>query len=101
MRKYHIGEDENTNNESYEYSKTPKSVDDLRRRVADMSVLADIQSIGHKALVRVQAHAGTSQYMASGGEDHFWLNKFCYNKKVSGPYTLYYFRFDREVLWLY
>ena len=92
MEKHYIGDDD-----VYEAKATvdkPKSIEDLRNRIADMSILAEVEIKKSRVLVRVHGHGGTNQYMASGMSDRFWLNRHCLSKKVSGDTVIYYFSFE-------
>lgn len=97
MRKYFIGDDDGHEEPQNLMMRKPGSLNELKMRVAEMTILADIEVRGPKVLVRVREHGGTNQYMASGMEDRFWLNKFCQTKKESGSTTFYYFYFKRGV----
>lgn len=91
MRKYYIGEDlVDTELDIYQ---EPTSLEQLKNRVAQMSILAEVETRGPKIFVRVQEHGGTNQYMASAAEDLFWLKKFCETSKQIGAATFYYFKF--------
>jgi len=90
MKKIHIGDDAGANRVD-DFDTKPRDIDDLRRRVSTMAVLAEVETWGKKVFVRVQNNAGTMHFMSSGNDDFFWLRKFASKQELKGATTLYYF----------
>lgn len=93
MEKIYFGDDKDKAESESIWDKPPKTVDDLKKAVAQMDVFTDFEQRGRFAIVRVPDSTGTSLYLSKGGDNIFWLNKYSHKQERRGTTTLYHFKF--------
>ena len=72
----------------------PAGPDHLRSIVTTrLNVYADFEQVGRTVKVRVRDDMGTSQFLATAADDHFWLKQYSKKKERIGDCTVYHFRF--------
>jgi hypothetical protein len=94
MEKYYVGDDDNKNEES-----TPKvgkiTLEVLKEKVKNMSIYADVTSLSQcRANVVVHKNMGTTMYLSSEFNDHFWLQDNAVKKEELGGIVKYHFVLD-------
>ena len=90
MKKIYIGDDSGTDEQDFDQK--PTSLQNLRDRVAQMAIGAEVETRGRKVFVRVMDNIGTHHFLADGSMDYAYLNQFCTEKKKIGAATFFYFQ---------
>lgn len=94
MEKYYVGDDDNKN-----VSSTPEvekiTLDFLKEKVKNMSIYADVTSLSQsRANVVVHKNMGTTMYLSSEFNDHFWLQNNSIKREELGGVVKYHFVLD-------
>lgn len=72
------------------------NIEVLKKALASRAFEYDVIAYSNRAVVRVRNGAGTSMYLAKGGDDLFWLNQLSEKKERKGDWTLYTVRFQGQ-----
>jgi hypothetical protein len=72
------------------------NVDVLKKALASKAFEYDVVPYSNRAVVKVRNGAGTSMYLAKGGDDLFWLNQISDKKERKGDWTWYTVRFQGQ-----
>jgi hypothetical protein len=71
------------------------TVDSLRAKLHEMSIMADIETRSNDVLVRVLDNIGTGQFLANAVDDHFWLKSKAYKTERRGTSVVYFLKMDK------
>lgn len=95
MQKIYVGDDSHLNKgkESLVEPKITAAI--LKEKIKEMAVYADIDvKSPSRAIVVVHPNAGTTMYLSSQSNDHFWLQANCVKKEYVGDTVKYHFVLD-------
>ena len=93
MDKFYVGDDSHKNkNEDVEGKIT---LDYLRQKIKGMEIFADVTPKGrHSAMVTVHKNVGTTMFMSTEFNDHFWLQQNSVKREDTGGVVRYHFVLD-------
>jgi hypothetical protein len=95
MKKIYVGDDSHLNN-GKETGVDPKiTAELLKEKIKEMAIYAEVDVKSRsRAIVIVHPNAGTTMYMSSEFNDHFWLQTNCVKKELLGDTIKYHFVLD-------
>ena len=71
------------------------TLDLLKEKIRDMDVLTELQiKSPYRATVLVYKNVGTTMFLASGSDNHFWLRANAVKMEEGGSAHKYHFVFD-------
>jgi hypothetical protein len=95
MKKIHVGDDSHLNkgNETIVEPKITAAI--LKEKIKEMAVYAEVDiKSSSRAIVVVHPNAGTTMYLSSQYNDHFWLQTNCVKREYVGDTVKYHFVLD-------
>jgi hypothetical protein len=94
MKKIYVGDDISLNDKSTEVE-SKITADILKEKIKEMAIYAEVDiKSPSRAIVIVHPNAGTTMYLSSEFNDHFWLQTNCIKKESLGDTVKYHFVLD-------
>lgn len=95
MQKIYVGDDSHLNDGKETVAEPKITAELLKEKIKEMAIYAEIDvKSSSRATIIVHPNAGTTMYMSSEFNDHFWLQTNCIKKESLGDTIKYHFVLD-------